>query len=180
MRSNCFHLVLRGLALGVLVSVVACAPASVARVPLRSAALGKPLPTFALRDLMSGQPLSLAGLNQQGLLLDVWASWCEPCKEELPLLDELASRVGPRGLAVVAVSIDEDANNARAFLAQRKSWSLRVAHDPQGLVPQTLQQNKMPSTYVVDKSGVVTKVLEGFERGELQQLERELSHRGQP
>ena len=155
----------------------ACAPAGVAGAPRGQAVLGQPLPAFALRDLQSGQPLSLSSLSPGGLVLDVWASWCEPCKEELPLLDDLAGRLASAGTAVVAVSIDEDAASAREFLAQRQNWKLHLAHDPQGLVPKALQPSKMPSTYVVDRSGVVRKILEGFDRSELAKLERELTEK---
>jgi thiol-disulfide isomerase/thioredoxin len=172
--------VLRGLVLLAVSGLLACTQAGMARVPQRDAAEGKPLPTFPLRDLWTGQPMSLSDLNQQGLILDVWASWCEPCREELPVLNELAGRLRPRGLAVVAVSIDADESAARELLAQNKTWKLRVAHDPQGLVPQALQLRTMPSTYVVDKSGVVRHVLAGFARGELEKLERELGTWGQP
>lgn len=158
----------------------ACAPVSGTRNATAQPTLHAPLPNLALHDLRSGQPLSLSDLNQRGLVVDIWASWCEPCKEELPLLDDLATRLAKTGLTVVAVSIDEDRNSALEFLRSRTQWTLRLAHDPTGQLPKALQPSKMPSTYVVDRGGLISKVLDGFDRAELQRLERELAETGQP
>lgn len=159
---------------------LACAPMPTARAPQSPALVGSAIPDPPLRDLRTGQPLSLPALNQHGLIVDIWASWCEPCKEELPLLDDLAARLGKTGLTVVAVSIDEDGNNALEFLRQKKEWTLRLAHDPQGLLPRALQPSKMPSTYVVSPGGQIRKILDGFDRGELGRLERELTQQARP
>lgn len=136
--------------------------------------VGQPLPELPLRDLGSGQPLSLKSLAGRVVLLDIWASWCGPCKEELPLLDEMAGRLAGAGVEIVAVSIDEEAETVRNFLRQREKWNLRVAHDPQGKVPSELKPAKMPSSYLIDKSGVLKKIYGGFTRSDAARIENEL------
>jgi thiol-disulfide isomerase/thioredoxin len=108
------------------------------------------------------------------VLVDIWASWCAPCKEEMPLLDEMAGRLKDKGVQVIAVSIDEDRESAQEFLSSRPSWSLTVAHDPKGKLPEALHPGKMPSSYVLDADGIIRYVNEGFERGDLKTLEKRL------
>lgn len=157
-----------------------CATGGLGRSASQRVVVGQPLPTFALQDLQSGQPLSLTTLNRNGLIVDIWASWCEPCRQELPLLDALAGRLSSSGVRIVAVSIDEKSEAAQSFLSQQKEWHLHLAHDPKGEVPQALQPSKMPSTYVIDPQGRVQKILEGFDPRELDRLERELLGAAQP
>ncbi len=156
-----------------------------ATVPAKPAAgsgpvVGKPMPELALRDVKGQKELSLKSLAGQVVLLDIWASWCAPCREELPLLDELAGRLAGSGVEIVAVSIDEDPAAMNDFLSLKKNWNLRVAHDPQRLVPSELQPGKMPSSYVVDRGGVLQKIHEGFSRDEVVAIEQELKALAKP
>jgi cytochrome c biogenesis protein CcmG/thiol:disulfide interchange protein DsbE len=138
-----------------------------------SAAVGQPLPPLELHDL-DGKAWPLQSLHGRVVLLDVWASWCGPCREELPLLDEIAGRVQGRGIDIVAVSIDEDRGAAEELLRARPSWRLRVAHDPEGRLPKALRPPKMPSSYVIDRNGVLRRVHAGFAREDAARLEAEL------
>lgn len=142
--------------------------------------VGQPLPELPLREVASGQPLSLKSLAGQVVLLDIWASWCGPCKEELPLLDEMAGRLSGTGVEIVAVSIDEDPEAMNDFLRLKKDWKLRLAHDPQRKVPGELQPAKMPSSYVVDRRGVLQKVYGGFTRADVARIENELKELARP
>jgi thiol-disulfide isomerase/thioredoxin len=127
-----------------------------------------------MAGLQTSDVVRLGALRGKVLLLDIWASWCGPCKDEMPLLDELAVRLKPAGVQVIAVSIDQEAANARAFLGTRPSWSLLLAHDPEGRVAELLQPPKMPTSYVIDASGVVRHVNAGFQPKDIKDLESRL------
>jgi thiol-disulfide isomerase/thioredoxin len=127
-----------------------------------------------LREISTGAPLPLRSLEGQVVLLDVWASWCAPCREELPMLDDLARRLDAKGIRVVAVSIDEDRTAALEFLRIREGWQLRVAHDPNQDVPRALRPPKMPTSYVIDRGGRLRHVHAGFERADAATIEGEL------
>lgn len=143
-------------------------------------AVGKPVPELSLHDSSSGQPFSLKSLAGRVVLLDIWASWCGPCKEELPLLDELAERLHGQDIDIIAVSIDEDKAAMNEFLSLKKAWKLRLAHDPQHVVPGMLKPDKMPSSYVIDRRGVLHAIHGGFNRGDIARIESELKDLARP
>ena len=102
--------------------------------------------------------------------VDFWASWCEPCKKELPLLDKLAPRLHARGIEIVAVNIDDDTSKAADFLRSH-GLHLTVVSDTSKKIVGAWEPPKMPSSFVVDKAGVVRAVHGGFEPGDEAKLE---------
>ena len=139
-----------------------------------SGKVGGPMPSVVVKRFEGGGKIDLGALKGKVVLVDIWASWCAPCMEEMPLLDEMAGRLKQKGVQIIAVSVDEDKESAQTFLSSRSSWSLTVAHDPKGRLPEALQPGKMPSSYVVDAEGIIRYVNEGFERGDLKVLEKRL------
>ncbi len=139
------------------------------------AVVGKPMPPVVARAFSGTGEVRLDRYKGKVVLLDVWASWCAPCKEELPLLDDLGARLGKRGVVIIAVSIDEDHAAAAAFLDIRPRWSLTIAHDPEGRIGEQLSPPKMPTSYVIDRQGVLRHINAGFDRGDATKLEEQLT-----
>src|SRR5260221_8723878 len=130
----------------VALSLVGCASAG-ATAPTsdaRPAVVGRARPDLQLTPLNGGKGLRMSELRGKVVLLDVWASWCAPCKQELPMLDDMAGRLRSKGIEIVAVSIDDSREDAETFLRSRPRWTMRLAHDPEGKVPGRLQPPKMP------------------------------------
>jgi peroxiredoxin len=123
---------------------------------------------------LAGTPLSLSSLRGKVVLVDFWASWCEPCKKELPLLDKLAPRLRKKGIEIVAVNIDDNKSNAAEFIKSH-NLHLTVVPDTGKKIVGAYEPPKMPSSFVVDKAGVVRAVHGGFEPGDEQKLEAELT-----
>jgi cytochrome c biogenesis protein CcmG, thiol:disulfide interchange protein DsbE len=136
--------------------------------------VGRPLPDLRLAALNGGRGVQFADLRGKVVLLDVWASWCAPCQQELPLLDDMAGRLRSKGIEIVAVSIDDSREDAEGFLRSRPRWSIRLAHDPDGKLAGKLRPPKMPSSYIVDRKGVIRQVNAGFENGDAEKIERRL------
>ena len=132
------------------------------------------MPDLVLSRLDGAGDIMLRSLKGKVVLLDIWASWCVPCKEEMPLLDEMAGRLRRDGVEIIAVSVDEDRASAQAFLGTRPRWHLTLAHDPQGRVADLLQPPKMPTSYVIDGAGVVQAINAGFERADAPRIEARL------
>jgi thiol-disulfide isomerase/thioredoxin len=135
--------------------------------------VGTPAPEITVQSL-SGKALGLADYRGKVVLLDVWASWCGPCKQELPMLDDLAKRLRADGIEILAVSVDQERANLTKFLRVRPHWSLTIAHDPKGQIADTLAPDKMPTSYVIDRAGTIRYVNSGFEPGDAREIERRL------
>lgn len=114
---------------------------------------GAPVPAFAGTTLR-GEPLALADLRGRVVLLNVWATWCDPCREELPELQALHQRLEARGLTVVGVSTDA----ARDFKTLRNMVSgfgltYPVIHDERNRIGAPFQIVGYPSSFVIDRAG---------------------------
>lgn len=142
---------------------------------VKNAALevGQEFPDFELTSF-DGRPLRLEALRGTVVLLDLWASWCAPCQEELPVLDDIARRLQSQGVAVLGVSLDEERSNAQQFLSSRPRWQVQFFHDPKGKVAERLAPSTMPSSYLVDRGRVLRAVNVGFHSGDGPKLERQL------
>jgi thiol-disulfide isomerase/thioredoxin len=126
------------------------------------------LPTIVLPDL-EGRARGLDEFRGQVVLLDFWATWCEPCVDALPVYDELQVELESAGLQVVAVNVD-DADAPVADFAQRFAPHLLVLLDPEGATPALLGLKVMPTTWLIDRDGQVVEVRKGFQRGEAGQI----------
>jgi cytochrome c biogenesis protein CcmG/thiol:disulfide interchange protein DsbE len=135
--------------------------------------VGGPVPEIRVESL-AGKALEIGDFRGKVVLLDVWASWCAPCKQELPMLDDIAKRLRPDGVEVVAVSIDQERANVVKFLRGRPRWSLTIAHDPKGEIADRLAPEKMPTSYVIDRAGIIRYVNSGFEPADAPEIERRL------
>jgi thiol-disulfide isomerase/thioredoxin len=136
--------------------------------------IGAPAPEIQV-DSLGGKPIALADYRGKVVLLDVWASWCGPCKQELPMLDDMAKRLRGEGVEVLAVSIDQERANLVHFLKARPRWALTIAHDPHGAIADRLAPDKMPTSYVIDRQGIIRFVNSGFEPADAAVIERRLS-----
>ena len=136
--------------------------------------VGSPAPEITVQR-MSGKAVSVSSYRGQVLLLDVWASWCGPCKQELPMLDDIAARLRHKGVEVLAVSVDQERENVVKFLGSRGRWALTIAHDPRGEIADRLQPEKMPTSYIIDREGIIRYVNYGFVPGDAPTIERRLA-----
>ena len=133
---------------------------------------GTRAPDVGLKDL-AGKPVSLADLKGRVVLVDFWASWCAPCREELPVLEGLYRKYQGQGLVIVGVGLDKDAKNLSKFL-RANPLSFTVVHDAEGAVADRYAPPKMPSSYLIDRKGIVRHVHAGFRAADKGVIEREL------
>jgi peroxiredoxin len=124
---------------------------------------GQPAPDFALRSL-GGDNLRLSEHLGDVVLINFWASWCGPCRQEMPLLDDLYARYKLAGLTVFGVNIDDTSERA-AEMARALKVSYPVLLDERKDVSRAYQIGAMPFTVLVDREGVIRHVSEGFKPG---------------
>ncbi len=130
------------------------------------AKVGQEAPDLAFRQVSDDAPRRLHDLRGKVVLLNMWATWCPPCREEMPSLDRLQKEHGDRGLVVVTVS-DEDRETLRKYAADHPLSTLYV-HDPD--IAQKLGFYGRPLSLVIDRDGTVREAVigsrsyEAFER----------------
>lgn len=104
-------------------------------------------------------------------VLDFWATWCEPCRDQLPFLDRLARKYADQGLYVAAVSFDEDRASLDAFL-EETPVSFPVLWDKGGsALAERLEVTRLPTTLLIDRAGKVREVHLGFDPAEEEGIE---------
>lgn len=118
----------------------------------------KPVPALQLTDL-SGKVWRLADMRGKVVLLNFWASWCEPCRAEMPSLQRLADQ-HPQDLVVLAVNLKESTQTVQQFV-QRTALTLPVLPDPQGATARAWGVTVFPSTVLIDAQGKVRRVVQG-------------------
>jgi thiol-disulfide isomerase/thioredoxin len=134
----------------------------------------EPVPDLVVREWHGRGDIRLRSLTGKVVLVNLWASWCGPCREELPLLDDLDKRLRGEGVEIIAVSVDEERGKAEEMASLRPRWSLTLAHDPSGAIAESLKPPTMPSSYLIDGRGRVHSINAGFERDHLPRIEARL------
>jgi len=159
--------------------IVGCNQASTvpSRAPLKEPAVaaagqvGSRLPDFSVKDLQ-GRELSTAGLHGKVVLIDFWATWCQPCKKEMPGYQKLLNRYGPRGFVVIGFKFDTMVDSEDPLQFARK---IGVRY-PLAVAPDELKQRfggieGLPTTMLYDRQGILRKKVVGFEHTEVFEAE---------
>lgn len=106
-------------------------------------------------------PINLAALKGKVVYVDFWASWCAPCKQSFPWMNEMQAKYGDRGFQIVAVNVDTKREDADKFLAEVPA-KFTIGYDAKGDSPKRFQIKGMPSSVLVGPDGKVIKVHAGF------------------
>jgi thiol-disulfide isomerase/thioredoxin len=133
-------------------------------------------PNCTLTALGDGQGYDLQRFRGRVLYVDFWASWCGPCGQSFPFMNQLHHELADSGLQVVAVNLDEQPEDAKDFLARHPAH-FAVATDASGSCPRDFGVQAMPTSYLIDRRGVIRHVHLGFrpgETGEVRALLRQL------
>jgi peroxiredoxin len=120
-------------------------------------------PAFALTS-SDGSAVSLADLKGQVVMVNFWASWCGPCRQEMPHLEALHQRYSSLGFTLLGVNVDKDGADAREFL-EETPVSFPVLFDPESQVSELYEVVAMPSTVLVDRNGNMRFIHHGYKPG---------------
>jgi thiol-disulfide isomerase/thioredoxin len=147
------------------VSILSLALALASAPTLRaSVAAGAPAAAFQLPAAV-GDPVSLAGLKGQVVLINFWASWCGPCRQEMPILDQLYKKYKAAGFTLLGVNVEPKSGDAISFL-KATPVSFPILFDTQSRVSNLYEVSGMPSTVIVDRKGNVRYVHHGYKPGD--------------
>jgi peroxiredoxin len=116
--------------------------------------VGDPMPAYTAKYL-DGKPLNLAGEKGNVIFLNVWATWCGPCRFETPELQALHNQYAAKGMKVIGVSVDEGETEAvKTFVAEQKI-TYPIALDPEGRIANLLQTTVLPTSLLLDRNGKI-------------------------
>ncbi len=121
----------------------------------RAQATGGTPPDFTATDI-SGTSLTLSDLKGKVVLLDFWATWCPPCRVEVPHLIDIQKRFGERKFVLISVSLDRDLDAARKFVKEKgMDWVHIIDREAARKLAEKYQVEYIPSTFVIDRKGKI-------------------------
>jgi len=142
-----------------------CALAAIAVCATTYAAdTGGPAPAFTLAAL-GGQQAALSQYKGQVIMVNFWATWCGPCQQEMPLLDQMYKKYKPAGFTLIGVSVDKDVAPVKDLMA-RKPVSFPVLLDPANQVSKAYHVDEMPSSVIIDRKGEIRYIHRGYKPGD--------------
>ena len=122
--------------------------------------VGQPAPNFTAKNLTTAQRVSFdSSYRGDVTLVNIWATWCEPCKEEIPAMDSLYRAFGPKGFRIAAVSIDRGGEAVVKKFANDYHISFDVLHDPSGAIEQIFQTTGVPESFLVGRDGRIVRIM---------------------
>ena len=116
---------------------------------------GVEAPDFSAVNLATGDSVTLADYRGEIVLLNLWATWCGPCRWEMPSMERLYRELGPAGLKIVAVSVDQVSGEEVLDFANELELTFDVLHDRSGQIEIDYQATGLPETVILDRDGVI-------------------------
>ncbi len=151
-------------------TLIACATCFTAN----ATEVGQAAPQFTLPTLQGDQPISLKQFAGKVVYVDFWASWCAPCRTSFPLLNKLHEKLKSKGFEVVGINLDEDKANAEKFLKEFPV-GFTVLRDAKGEWADQFVVESMPTSFILDKQGVVQLIHHGFTSNDVKELEEKIT-----
>ena len=141
--------------------------------PLAGAeAINVPAPDFTLES-RSGENLRLEDHRGEVVMLNFWASWCGPCRQEMPLMDELYGQYKDLGFTILAVNVDENREEAHRFL-DKVPVTYPILYDPESSVSELYEVQAMPTTVMIDRNGNARYLHYGYQPGYEDEYEQQI------
>ena len=118
-------------------------------------------------------PLDLTRHRGKVVIVDFWASWCKPCRQSIPWLNELRGRYGAQGLVIIGVNVDAERSEADRFLRE-VPIEFDVVYDPEGALAEQFKVQGMPSSFLFDRQGKLVRSYLGFRQNRRAEHETEI------
>ncbi|HWC75356.1 MAG TPA: TlpA disulfide reductase family protein [Gemmatimonadales bacterium] len=123
--------------------------------------VGSTAPNFHAVELPSGRPATIANYRGKVVLLNIWATWCPPCKVEMPSMERLSHKLAGTDFQLVAVSVDEQDSTVVDKFVKDMGLTFQILHNQDGTIRQIYQTTGVPESFVIDRDGVIVKKVIG-------------------
>ena len=136
---------------------------------LSPVAPGRRAPNFEAFDL-DGAPRRLSDYRGKVLLVNIWATWCPPCQEEMPSMERLRQEISDEDFEILAVSVDAPMGEEDKFgrvggdlrgFSETRGFTFTILHDPSGKIQETYRTTGVPESFVLDRDGTIKKEMAG-------------------
>jgi len=134
---------------------------------------GQTFPAATLKKLGAKTQSNLKEYKGKVVVVDFWASWCEPCKKEVPALNALYKKYLKKGVMIVGVNVDDEESTAKDFLKENHV-DFPLFHDDGKKLAGQCDLSTMPSSFVIDKKGVIRFIHSGYKEGDPAKFEQEI------
>ncbi len=156
-----------------LAALLALVPRASAGDAVRQPGIGDVPPPITLKD-RDGDPVDLEALKGKVVVVTFWASWCGPCRRELPMLGHVQKLVGRDHLEVIAVNMKEPRGDYLGVLRANKDLDLRFVHDARGVVTDRYGVTALPNMFIIGQDGRIVRTHRGYSEAVLESFAREL------
>jgi thiol-disulfide isomerase/thioredoxin len=146
------------------IRIAGIAAALIVTLPALAASSSSPAPQFAL-GARGGSEINLAQYKGQVVMINFWASWCGPCRQEMPLLENIYKKYNKLGFTLLGVNVEPDSKAADDWLKQTPV-SFPILYDKESKVSRMYDVSGMPSTVIIDRKGNVRVLHQGYKPGD--------------
>ena len=156
-----------------LAALLAVSPCVQAADAVKQPAIGELPPPITLKD-REGDPVDLDALKGKVVVVTFWASWCGPCRRELPMLGHVQKLVGREYLEVIAINMKEPRSDYLGVLRANKDLDLTFVHDVRGVVTDRYGVTALPNMFIIGQDGLIAQTHRGYSENVLQSFMQEL------
>ncbi len=136
------------------------APVAAGKAAVKGGLIGNPAPDFTLTNI-AGEPVSLSQYRGQVVILNFWATWCPPCREEMPSMETLYRKYKDQGLVILAVSVDENGESAVKKFLQQTPYTFPILLDSENVSQHIYGVFRFPESFIIDRNGVIVEKIIG-------------------
>ena len=139
--------------------------------------IGAPAPDFTAENYVTGKKVRLSAQQGKIAVVTFWATWCAPCREELPNLEKLQRYLGKGKIAVLAINFQDAPETIRRLRnnAKKAGWNINMLLDPDGRIAHQYDVKAIPRMYLIGKDGTIRATYVGFGDGSLEEMVDDLN-----
>lgn len=138
---------------------------------ISNVAIADKAPDFSLQG--DETIIKLSSFKGKVIYLDFWASWCVPCRQSFPFMNDMHKKYSADGLKVIAINLDTERDKAARFL-KKVPAVFTIAYDPEGKVPELYKLSAVPSFYLINRDGEIVFKHSGFRHSQNEKLESKI------